>query len=83
MSTYEISLLAGSLMVAFGLLALVASLTNKRAIVTALFFLTLGGGAFYYAHISNFDSADLSVSIGLNLTDIPDALYKLAGRILN
>ncbi len=83
MSNYELSILAGAVFLLFGVLALVGSMTNKSSFKFAVIFLLLGGGALYYAHISNFDDADLSVSLGLNISDIPEAMYKLIGNILN
>ncbi|MBL4808135.1 MAG: hypothetical protein JKY31_12755 [Rhodobacteraceae bacterium] len=83
MSDYELSILAGSVCILIGLLFLVASLNKKSSAVLAVLFLAGGGGLMYYAHISNFSGPDISVSIGLNAADIPNALYKLIGQTLN
>ncbi len=83
MSSYEIYLLSGSLLVLLGILSAIATMTNWASAKYAVLFLVLGAGLLYYAHISNFDGLDFSNSKGLFIGDVPDAIYKLIGKVLN
>jgi len=73
MSDYEIALLWAIVLLIASLLTGFSALTNHRPVVVAMVLFVIGGFVLYYAQSLNAD--------GNLAADIPNAVYKLYGRL--
>jgi len=75
MSNYEIALLWATGLLILSLIVVFTAVTNRRPIGAGLVIFVLGGFALYYASTFNND--------GNLVQDIPGAIYKLYGKVMN
>lgn len=75
MSVYEIAILWGSLAIVIALIAGFSAYSNGASYWFSLLLLLLGGGLVYYAYTQNGNAIDPR--------DIPIALYRMIGGLLN
>jgi|LGOV01.1.fsa_nt_gb predicted RND superfamily exporter protein len=75
MSDYEIALIWGAVLLIASLLSGFEAVTNHRSVVVAMVLFVIGGFALYYAQSLNPE--------GALAADLPKAIYKLYGRVVN
>lgn len=75
MSNYELFILGGSFLLVVGLIKFFSSVTSRQPVMAGVFIFMIGGGLLVYANAMTPQ--------GMSPSDVPDALFKAIGYILN